>query len=33
MPIRIALLSLFFAVPYSSAWFDFATWFRSLPLT
>ena len=29
----IAVLALFFVVPYSRAWVAFASWFRSLPLT
>ena len=28
-----AILALFFAVPYTSAWLAFVNWFRSLPLT
>ena len=28
-----AILALYFAVPYTSAWLAFANWFRSLPLT
>ena len=29
----VAVLALFFAVPYTSAWLAFAHWFRVLPLT
>ena len=28
-----AILALFFALPYTSAWLAFVNWFRSLPLT
>jgi hypothetical protein len=29
----VAILALFFAVPYTGAWLAFVNWFRVLPLT